>query len=105
MTFSFSISGYPKPKLTWSMKTKTQENQTRFRVLADKFEMSDVRFEDEGVITGRAENMFGIQVTEVKITVKGEYAHSVKCENETQIKRVTLDADSQYILMAADCFS
>ena len=72
MTFSFSISGYPKPKVTWSMKTKTQENQTRFRVLADKFEMSDVRFEDEGVITSRAENMFGIQVTEVKITVKGE---------------------------------
>lgn len=72
MTFSFSISGYPKHKVTWSMKTKTQENQTRFRVLADKFEMSDVRFEDEGVITGRAENMFGIQVTEVKITVKGE---------------------------------
>ena len=81
MTFSFSISGYPKPKVTWSMKTKTQENQTRFRVLADKFEMSDVRFEDEGVITSRVENMFGIQVTEVKITVKGEYAHSVKCEN------------------------
>lgn len=72
MTFSFSISGNPKPKVTWSMKTKTQENQTRFRVLADKFEMSDVRFEDEGVITGRAENMFGIQVSEVKITVKGE---------------------------------
>ena len=56
------------------MKTKTQENQTRFRVLADKIEMSDVRFEDEGVITGRAENIFGIQVTEVKITVKGEWA-------------------------------
>ena len=56
------------------MKTKTQENQTRFRILADKFEMSDVRFEDEGVITSRAENMFGIQVTEVKITVKGEWA-------------------------------
>ena len=54
------------------MKTKTQENQTRFRILADKFEMSDVRFEDEGVITSRAENMFGIQVTEVNITVKGE---------------------------------
>ena len=64
------------------MKTKTQENQTRFRVFADKFEMSDVRFEDEGVITSRAENMFGIQVTEVKITVRGECAHSVKCENE-----------------------
>ena len=64
------------------MKTKTQENQTRFRVLPDKFEMSDVRFEDEGVITSRAENMFGIQVTEVKITVKGEYVDSVKCENE-----------------------
>ena len=72
MTFSFSVSGYPKLKLTWSMKTKTQENQTRFRVPADKFEMSDVRFEDEGLITSRAENMFGIQVTEVKITVKGE---------------------------------
>ena len=82
MTFSFSVSGYPKPKVTWSMKTKTQENQTRFRVLADKFEMTDVRFEDEGVITSRAENMFGIQVTEVNITVKGECAHSGKRENE-----------------------
>ena len=64
------------------MKTKTQENQTRFMILADKFEMSDVRFEDEGVITSRAENMFGVQVTEVKITVKGECTPPVECENE-----------------------
>lgn len=105
MTFSFSISGHPKPKVTWSMKTKTQENQTRFRVLADKFEMSDVRFEDEGVITSRAENMFGIQVTEVKITVRGEYAHSVTRLIYASFSHLTLDADSQYILMAADCFS
>lgn len=65
------------------MKTKTQENQTRFRILADKFEMSDVRFEDEGVIKSSAENMFGVQVTEINITVKGEWTHSVKCVNET----------------------
>ena len=82
MTFSFSISGYPTPKITWSLKTKTEENQTRFRILADKFEMDKVRFEDQGVITSRAENMFGVQVIETKITVKGECAHPVKSEGE-----------------------
>ena len=64
------------------MKTKTEENQTRFRILADKFEMDNVRFEDQGVITSRAENMFGVQVIETKITVKGECAHPVKSEGE-----------------------
>ena len=82
MTFSFSISGYPTPKITWSLKTETEENRTRFRILADKFEMDNVRFEDEEVITNRAENMFGIQVTQLKITVKGDCTHSVKCVNE-----------------------
>ena len=86
------------------MKTKTQENQTRFRILADKFEMSDVRFEDEGVITSRAENMFGIQVTEVNITVKGECAHSGKRENEAWLSVWHL-MQTVSIPMAADCFS
>ena len=79
MLFSFSISGYPTPKITWSLKTETE---TRFRILADKFEVDNVRFEDEEVITNRAENMFGIQVTQLKITVKSECTHSVKYVNE-----------------------
>lgn len=31
-----------------------------FRIFVDKFEMSDVCFEDEGVIISYVENMFGV---------------------------------------------
>ena len=49
-----------------------RESPARFRILDDKFEMDNVRFEDEGLITCHAENMFGVQVSKVNLTVLGE---------------------------------
>lgn len=56
------------------MQGKNRGNQTRFKTTLDKFDIDDVRFEDEGVITCRAENVFGVQETKVELTVLGECA-------------------------------
>ena len=48
-----------------------RESPDRFRILDDKFEMDNVRFEDEGLITCHAENMFGVEVSKVNLTVLG----------------------------------
>ncbi|CAH3160380.1 unnamed protein product [Porites lobata] len=71
ISFSFSTSGNPAPKITWSMQGKSRESRARFRILDDKFEMDNVRFEDEGLITCHAENMFGVEVSKVNLTVLG----------------------------------
>ena len=54
------------------MQGKSRESPARFRILDDKFEMNNVRFEDEGLITCHAENMFGVEVSKVNLTVLGE---------------------------------
>ena len=54
------------------MQGKSRESRARFRILDDKFEMDNVRFEDEGLITCHAENMFGVEVSKVNLTVLGE---------------------------------
>ena len=54
------------------MQGKSRESPARFRILDDKFEMDNVRFEDEGLITCHAENMFGVEVSKVNLTVLGE---------------------------------
>ena len=56
------------------MQSKNRGNQTRFKTTLDKFDIDDVRFEDEGVIMCRAENVFGVQETKVELTVLGEWA-------------------------------
>lgn len=55
------------------MQGTSYQNQIRFKIAADKFVMDDVRFEDEGVITCRAENVFGFEETKVELTVLGEF--------------------------------
>ena len=55
------------------MQGTSYQNQTLFKIAADKFVMDDVRFEDEGVITCRAENVFGVEETKVELTVLGEF--------------------------------
>ena len=47
------------------MQGKSRESPARFRILDDKFEMDNVRFEDEGLITCHAENMFGVEVSKL----------------------------------------
>ena len=54
-------------------RAKNHGNQTRFKTTVDKCVMDDVRFEDEGVITCRAENVFEVQETKVELTVLGEW--------------------------------
>ena len=49
LSISISVSGNPVPKITWTLQDKNHENQTRYKVTADKFEIDDVHFEDEGV--------------------------------------------------------
>ena len=74
LTLSISVSGNPQPKITWSVRLKIHENQSRVNSTGDdKFELKNVRFEDEGVIACRAENLFGVQETEVELTVLGEF--------------------------------
>ena len=48
------------------------ESPARFRILDDKFEMDNVRFEDEGLIICHAENMFGVEVSKLNLTVLGK---------------------------------
>ena len=72
LSISISVSGNPVPKITWTLQDKNHENQTRYKVTADKFEIDDVHFEDEGVINCRAENLFGVQEAKVELTVLGE---------------------------------
>ena len=55
------------------MQSEYHGNQTHFKFSAGKFEIENVRFEDDGVITFRAKNVFGYQVAKVKLTVLGEF--------------------------------
>ena len=72
LTLSISVSGNPQPKITWSVRQKTQGNKRRVKSTENRFEIKNVRFEDEGVITYRAENVFGAQENEIELTVLGE---------------------------------
>lgn len=72
LTLSISASGKPQPKITWSIRNKTQGNKRRVNITGNKFEIKSVRFEDKGVITCRAENVFGVQENEIELTVLGE---------------------------------
>ena len=72
MSLTVSVSGNPAPKITWSVQGKTHGEQSRYKITADKFEISEVRFEDQGMITCRAENLFGVREAGVKLIVFGK---------------------------------
>lgn len=42
-------------------------------ITAHQFEIRGVRFEDQGIITCRVENLFGFQETKVELIVFGEF--------------------------------
>jgi len=48
-------------------------DQSRYKSTADKFEIREVRFEDQGTITCRAENVFGVREVKVELTILGEF--------------------------------
>ena len=73
MSLTVSVSGNPAPKITWSVEGKTHGEQSRYKITADKFEISEVRFEDHGMITCRAENLFGVREAGVKLIIFGKF--------------------------------
>ena len=73
LSLSISASGNPAPKITWSLQERNHGNQSRYKITADKFEIRGVLFEDQGMITCRAENVFGLQEINVKLVVLGEF--------------------------------
>ena len=72
MSLNISASGNPVPKITWSLQGGTHYNQSRFKFTDKTFEIAEVRFEDQGMITCQAENVFGTRVAQVKLVVFGE---------------------------------
>ena len=80
MSLNISASGYPVPKITWSLQSGTlggtHYNQSRFKFTDETFEIAEVRFEDQGMITCQAENVFGTRVAQVKLIVFGEFLFS-----------------------------
>ena len=55
------------------MQGETHGEQSRYKITADKFEISEIRFEDQGMILCRAENLFGDREAGVKLIVFGKF--------------------------------
>ena len=73
MSLNISASGNPVPKITWSLQSGTHYNESRFKFTDKTFQIAEVRFEDQGMITCQAENVFGTRVAQVKLIVFGEF--------------------------------
>jgi len=71
LSLNISATGNPAPKITWSLQGGNHGNQSRFKLTNETFEITEVRFEDQGMITCQAENMFGTRVAQVKLIVFG----------------------------------
>lgn len=80
LSLKASASGNPTPNIKWSVQGKNGGDQSRHTITADQFAIREVRFEDQGIITCRAENVFGFQDTKVELIVFGEFNsfHSIK---------------------------
>ena len=72
LSLNVSATGNPVPKITWSLQGENDGNQSQFKVTDETFEIIEVRFEDQGMITCQAENVFGTRVAQVKLIVFGE---------------------------------
>jgi len=72
LSLNISSIGNPTPKIKWSLQGRNHGNQSRFELTDKAFEIMNVRFEDQGMITCQAENVFGTQVAHVKLIVFGE---------------------------------
>lgn len=81
LSLNASASGNPTPNIKWSVQgIKNGGDQSHHTITADQFAIREVRFEDQGIITCRAENVFGFQEAKFEIIVIGEFIsfHSVK---------------------------
>ena len=75
MSLKISASGKPAPKISWSLQGGNHGNQSRFKLTDGTYEITKVRFEDQGLITFQAENVFGTRVEHVKLIVFGEFLY------------------------------
>ena len=73
LSLNISASGNPVPKITWLLQGGNHYNQSRFKFTDETFETEGVRFEDQGMITCQAENVFGTRSAQVKLIVFGEF--------------------------------
>ena len=74
LSLTVSVSGNPAPKITWSLQGKAHGEQSGYKITAEMFEINEVRFEDQGMITCRAENLFGVREAGVKLIVFGKFS-------------------------------
>ena len=68
-----AVSGSPFPNITWSVHGREIIESSRLTITNDKFEIRGVRFEDQGLITSTARNVFGVQETQTELVVLGEF--------------------------------
>ena len=73
LSLNASASGNPTPIISWSVRGKNGGDHRRHTITADQFEIREVRFEDQGIITCRVENVFGFRETKVELIVFGEF--------------------------------
>ena len=81
LSLNISATGKPIPKISWSLNGGNHGNQSRFKITDETFEIMEVRFEDQGLITCQAENVFGTRVARVKLIVFGEFLFN--CSKKT----------------------
>ena len=73
LSLEIAVSGSPFPKITWSVHGREVIERSRLTITNDRFEIRGVHFEDQGLITCTAQNLFGVQETEAELVVLGEF--------------------------------
>ena len=73
LSLEIAVSGSPFPNITWSVHGRVVIDRSRLTITNDKFEIRGVRFEDQGLITCTAQNVFGVQETQTELVVLGEF--------------------------------
>ena len=73
LSLEVAVSGGPFPKITWSVHGREIVDKSRLTITDNKFEIRGVRFEDQGLITCTAQNLFGVQETKAELVVFGEF--------------------------------
>ena len=72
VTLPCRATGFPPPVITWYKNGHViEEERKHFKIR--NWEIIEISFEDHGIYTCKAENVFGSDQSSVDLTVKGEY--------------------------------
>lgn len=72
VTLPCRATGFPPPVITWYKNGHViEEKRKHFKIR--NWEIIEIRFEDHGIYTCKAENVFGSDQSSVDLAVKGEY--------------------------------